>query len=763
MEFKARAFVGGTEWGPVASADFFVNVSTPLFSPAAGRYSTPKTVKITYSSPSAKIFYTTDGSTPTTASPRYTAPITIASTTVLKARALYGGTTLSPTKTGTFTIAYLAPYFSPIAGTYPTAKYVSIKHSLAGARIFYTTDGSTPTTTDPVYSSQIYLTGPTTIKTRALFEDTAWSPTRTGYFNIQVPRPYFSPIGGTYTGARTVTIKYSNTHAAIYYTTDGSEPSKWSRRYKAPFSISTTTTLKARALVGSTWSATKVATYKIRYATCSFSPAAGTYSSARSVTITFPTHGATIFYTTDGSDPTADSPKYTTPVGVTSTTTLKARALVGSAPSPVSSATYTIAFLAPTFVPSSGTHYGPETVTITHPTVGAPIYYTTDGSLPTTASTLYTAGGFSIDETTTMRARALIGGATWSAVRDATVNIRYYPPAYSLVAGSYSTTRTCTISMSPTYPGTQIYCTTDGSEPTTSSTLYSGPVLIDATTTLRARALVHGHVWTPEKSATYTINLPAPTITPAGGVWTTPKTVTITHPTVGAVIYYTIDGSVPDLEDNRYTGGFTVDETATVKARARIGGSLWGATKTVEFDIRYAAPTFVPSSGGPYSKATTVTMSPAIAGSAIYYTTDGSEPTTASALYTTGFSVDETTTVRGRALINGHVWSATKTVEYKIAYAAPTLTPSSGTYTVGKTVTITLSVAGAQIYYTLDGSVPTTASALYSGVVTLSVPGPTTLKARALFHEHVWSATRTGTYTVDATSMPTRRLARYPL
>jgi chitinase len=214
---------------------------------------------------------------------------------------------------------------------------------------------------------------------------------------------------------------------------------------------------------------------------------------------------------------------------------------------------------------------------------------------------------------------------------------------------------------------------------------------------------------------------------------------------------------VPELSDTLYTAPFSVDQTTTVKARARIGGALWSGTRTVTFEIRYAAPTFVPSSGGPYTSVTTVTISAPVAGAAVYYTTDGSEPTTASgALYVAAFTVDETTTVKARALINGHVWGALKTVEYKVHYNAPTLTPSSGTYAAGKTITITHTVAGAQLYYTLNGSEPTTASPLYGGPVPLTVPGAATLKARALIHGHVWGATKTGAYTITSSggSMP---------
>jgi len=78
-------------------------------------------------------------------------------------------------------------------------------------------------------------------------------------------------------------------------------------------------------------------------ATPEFSPAAGTYTSAQSVTISCATSGASIYYTTDGSDPDNTKTPYTGAISVTSTTTIKARAYAdGYDPSAIASATYTI-------------------------------------------------------------------------------------------------------------------------------------------------------------------------------------------------------------------------------------------------------------------------------------------------------------------------------------------------------------------------------------------------------------------------------------
>lgn len=76
-----------------------------------------------------------------------------------------------------------------------------------------------------------------------------------------------------------------------------------------------------------------------------FSPAGGNFEEAQSVTITCATDGATIYYTLDGTEPTASSTQYTAPIQVSSTTTIKAIAVKGSDVSTVAEATYTILVL----------------------------------------------------------------------------------------------------------------------------------------------------------------------------------------------------------------------------------------------------------------------------------------------------------------------------------------------------------------------------------------------------------------------------------
>jgi hypothetical protein len=83
--------------------------ATPLFSPAAGTYTVAQTVTLSCSTPSSTIYYTTNGSTPTTASSVYSTPVTVSATETLKAIATASGYTQSAVGSALYTINAAAP------------------------------------------------------------------------------------------------------------------------------------------------------------------------------------------------------------------------------------------------------------------------------------------------------------------------------------------------------------------------------------------------------------------------------------------------------------------------------------------------------------------------------------------------------------------------------------------------------------------------------------------------------------------------------
>jgi hypothetical protein len=107
-------FTGGTggytsnqnilSWTMSSSSGGGGTVATPSFSPAAGTYTSAQTVTISDATSGASIYYTTNGSTPTTGSTLYTAPITVSATETVKAIAAETGFTNSGVATAAYTI-----------------------------------------------------------------------------------------------------------------------------------------------------------------------------------------------------------------------------------------------------------------------------------------------------------------------------------------------------------------------------------------------------------------------------------------------------------------------------------------------------------------------------------------------------------------------------------------------------------------------------------------------------------------------------------
>lgn len=498
----------------VYTATYTINpADAPTFNVAAGTYTTKRTVTISDQTPGAVIYYTTNGLAPTTSSAVYTQPVTITSTTTLRAIAALSDGPPSPIMTAIYTLTPAkAPTFSLAGGSFSTTQTVSISDATAGATIYYTTSGLAPTTSSTVYTGPVKLPTTTTLRAVAAIAGGPASGITTDVYTI-VPAaaPVFSLAGGTYASKQTVSISDATPGAIIYYTTNGLAPTTSSSVYSQPITVTSTTKLRAvAALTNGPASSVTTVDYAISATTPdapTFSLPAGTYATKQTVSISESTTGAKVYYTTNGTTPTTSSSVYTAPLALTANTTLRAIAAVSNgSSSSVMSATYsfTSAVAAvPTFSLAGGTYNTFQKVSISDATPGAIIYYTTNGLAPTTSSAVY-SGPLTLTSTTKLRAIAAVSGGTASAVLTVTYTIEpAATPTFSLPAGSYTGTQLITISDAT--PGAVIYYTTNGVAPTAASAVYTAPVSIGANTTLRAVAIYPGGPSSATETAIYTI------------------------------------------------------------------------------------------------------------------------------------------------------------------------------------------------------------------------------------------------------------------
>jgi LysM repeat protein len=893
-----QAFAAETGYNnsPVTGGTYTIAalLPTPVFSLASGIYSSTQSVTISDSAVGATIYYTTNGATPTTSSSVYSGPITVSATQTLEAIAVETGYTSSAVSSAAYSIStpgvtYInypsngftasnlslnngptvtggvlelttaatgetrsawftteVPVQSFISnftfqqtnasadgmtfaiqnnniwslgdpggglGYQGIANSVAVKFDLynnAGEGIDSTglyTDGAIPTVpavdlsstginlhSGDIMSAQLVYDGTNLTMT---LTDTVTKATVMEIFPVNIPSivgsdtayvgftgatggenatqnvlswsyvspagnvaaaPTFSPAAGTYSTSQSVTISDATAGATIYYTTNGTTPTTSSTVYSAPITVSATVTLDAIAVeTGYTNSAAAAAAYTIAplLPAPTFSLAAGTYATSQTVTISDATAGATIYYTTNGTTPTTSSTLYNAPITVSTTETIEAIAVeTGYTNSAAGSATYTITPMlpAPTFTPAPGTYNTSQSVTISDATAGTTIYYTTNGTTPTTSSTMY-SGTIAVSATETLEALAVKTGFTNSAVAAAVYTIvpALAAPTFVPVPGTYSTPQSVTISDATV--GTIIYYTINGTTPTTLSTVYSGPITVSTTDTIEAIAVETGYSNSAVATAAYTIApvLPTPTFSPAAGSYTASQTVTISDATAGTTIYYTTNGITPTTSSTKYSSAITVSATETLEAIAVETGYTNSAVATAAYTIAPVLPTpiFSPAAGS-YTASQSVTISDAKAGTTIYYTTNGTMPTTSSAVYSGPITVSTTETIEAVAVEAGYTNSAVATAVYTIAplLPAPTFTPAAGAYATSQTVTISDAAAGTTIYYTTNGTTPTTSSTVYSGPITVSTTD--TIEAVAVETGYSISAVAAAAYTIGA-------------
>jgi LysM repeat protein len=636
--------------------------SDPVLSPGAESFSSSLTVSMTDATPGATIYYTLDGSTPSVSSPVYTTPIVITATTTIQAMASAPGYLQSAITSGTYVDSAQAstPVFDPGSGTFAQPLSVTISDSTAGATIYYTTNGTTPTTSSTPYTGAISVSTTETLNAIAVAAGLTNSDVASTTYTLNIGQTGIDfPVG--FAGTQYIVILNGSSvlDDSRLQVTNGATGEAGTAWYYAPVNVQAFTTdfsfqLSNPAADGITFAIQGNNNYSLGYAGSGL----GYQGIPNSVAIKFDFYNnagegpdSTGLYT-NGASPTVPAIDLsTTGIDLHSDDTMDVHLAYNGAilsmtitdmvtgaaystswtvniPSIVGGNTAYVGFTggtgglgssqkiltwiytigsnaspvstSPTFTPPGGPYATAQSVSITSGSSGAAIYYTTDGTTPTTSSPVYSAP-IAMSASGTLKALAVAPGYGPSAVATATYSIAPIPtaPVLSPSPGTYTTAQT--VSITEATAGTTIYYTIDGTTPTTSSAVYSAPIAVSASETVQAIAAGTGYNNSPAAGGTYTIAalLPAPTFSPAGGAYAAAQTVTISDATAGTIIYYTTNGTSPTTSSTAYSGPITVSATETLEAIAVETGYTNSPVATAAYTIGTGTTTFInyPSSG----------------------------------------------------------------------------------------------------------------------------------------------------------------------
>ena len=652
----------------------------------------------------AKIYYTLDNSTPTAESTLYTEPVAMSKDCKIKAIAIADNWNNSSVGTFNSLTGFVRKDYTVATPTFGTRQVtdgvmkenadsvLTITTATEGATIYYTLDGSTPTVNSLKYENGIKMTENCTVKAYAVKEDLFDSEAIEAAVEwLTVKQPHIQ-FNGKY-----VEMWDDTEDAVIYYTIDGTDPDTKSKVYQKPFALDAEEISVRAIAVKENWNTSEVSrlTYNPGKNYCE-APGITRVAGTNKVQMTTRTSGAKIYYTSDGLNPTINSAVYAEEVVLTENCTLKAMA-ADSLLYDSDVTTFAVDWFKvdQPVIAADGIF-----LTITAPKEGSKIYYTLDGSEPTTGSTLY-------EGTLTMKGSCTIKAiATYENFNNSSVAVfNYYSSEYTCGLPSFSREGNKVSIASAPAEGTTIYYTTDGTTPTTASSVFTEPIEVEQNITIKALA-TNDKLFTSDV-ADYEVNwfkVETPVIA-FDGIFAT-----ITCSTPNSRIYYTLDGSSPTAESLYYTDAITMTASCTVKAIAMRDNFNNSAVMSVSFDKAsntISTPQFV-RNGNEVTVKVTQTE-----GTTIYYTLDGTTPTTESTVYTTPVQVVENGTLKAMAtnpkLFTSDV--ATYDVDW-FKVTTPVLTLN------GNTLTMSCTTPDAVIYYEYDEA-PTTKSAVYSAPITL--------------------------------------------
>lgn len=541
--------------------------------------------------------------------------------------------------------------------------------------LYYTDNGTNPSTGSTVYSSPFEVNHGTTVK--AIAESGGMvSGVTSSVINITVPAPVVNvgPMG---------IVVLSNIVGTARYTVDGSDVTESSPLYAAFIQIAKSgTTLKVRSYYKGAVSSqvSTVVTFVVFVPTVTVN--GSTFSIARS-----PSDNLSTLQYKYGAN--GNWVNYTAPITVSTSQEVWARAVFLQESS--GSAIHYVP--APPVIARPSADY----VTIATDAPDASIHYTTNGGTPSSSSTKYT-GNIPITSSVVIRAVVVWNNQTSSASSFEALWVR--PPIININSAGF-------ITMSGA--GT-IYYTGTGYDPATGPSVYSGGFLAPNGYVVNAWCVVDG-VTSTEVTKTVSTNMQAPRVS----VYQANGEVTLTPLTTdaGAIIRYTVDGTEPTgTNGTTYTGPFFLRDGQTMRAVT----VLSGVHSPIAEGFWCNAPSFSVS-------AMVVTINSRVSGATVYYTTNGSEPTSGSPSFTTQGSV----ALAGSATVKAYTaYKGFRSETGQITVIKP-VTPSIA---ITKTGMVTINnPSNGDVYYTLNGSTPTKETGILYTTTFALTTGSATVKA----------------------------------
>ena len=292
-------------------------LDTPVISPNSGSFAVSQTVSISVTTPGAVIHYTTDGTTPTGASPAYTAPFTLTSSATVQAIATKAGYANSIIASAGFLQGD-----GPGDGNGLQGAYYS-NTGLSGSPVITQTDptvnflwnGGTPAAGVSGSNFSARWTGQ--ILPRSTGTYTFYATSDDGvrlYVNGKNLINAWVNQGATEYGGSIALTRGTPVSITLEYFqgTGGSQ-----------LSLSYSTLGLSKQIIPQTQLYTNGS---LTVQTPVIAPFSGSFYPSATVTISDATTGADIHYTTDGTDPTVSSALYTGPINIRFTTTVKAMA-----------------------------------------------------------------------------------------------------------------------------------------------------------------------------------------------------------------------------------------------------------------------------------------------------------------------------------------------------------------------------------------------------------------------------------------------------